>query len=65
MKRTPNHFKLSTCTSIALGLLTASAAHAHEGHGMPGLTHWHSTDVWGFIALAGMVAVVIWMKGRK
>lgn len=37
----------------------ATAVFAHEGHGMDG-THWHATDVWGFIALGGMMVVAIW-----
>lgn len=54
--------------SMAL-ILGAAAAHstalAHEGHDMPGVSHWHSTDVLGFVAIALMVAGAIWMKGRK
>ena len=45
--------------------LTTLAAHAHEGHGQPGATHWHSTDVFGFIALALGVAAAVWWIGRK
>lgn len=47
-----------------LGSLSAPAL-AHEGHGLPGLAHWHATDVLGFVALAAIVAGVIWFKGRK
>ena len=24
-------------------------AQAHEGHGMEGASHYHATDVWGFV----------------
>ena len=52
--------------SLALGLLSFThAAQAHEGHGMPGTAHWHSTDVWGFVVVGGLIAFIIWMKGRK
>ena len=27
-----------------------TAAQAHEGHGLEGASHWHSTDAWGFMA---------------
>jgi hypothetical protein len=33
---------------------------AHENHGLSG-PHWHATDAWGFVALAAMVAVAIWL----
>ncbi len=50
-------------------ILCAAMAHvpvlAHEGHDMPGVSHWHSTDVVGFVAVAGLIAYAIWMKGRK
>jgi hypothetical protein len=50
-------------------ILCAAMAHmpalAHEGHDMPGVSHWHSTDVVGFVALAALIACAIWMKGRK
>ncbi len=43
----------------------ASAAFAHEGHGVLG-THWHATDVWGFVAAAGTVALAVWLtRGGK
>jgi len=53
-----------------LTLLLASAcaalpACAHEGHGMPGFAHWHASDVLGFVAVAAVLAAVIWFKGGK
>lgn len=49
--------------------LTASAATlpawSHEGHGLPGIAHWHASDVLGFIAIAGVVAAILWFKGGK
>jgi uncharacterized membrane protein (DUF4010 family) len=62
MKRT-NFVK--TLPLMVLALLACPAVYAHEGHGLPGFAHWHSTDVVGFIAVAGIAAVVLWMKGRK
>ena len=42
-----------------------SAAMAHEGHGLPGMAHWHATDVLGFVAIGAVLAAVIWFSGRK
>ncbi len=39
----------------------AGPALAHEGHGLVG-GHWHTTDVWGFIALAAAVAIALWFS---
>jgi hypothetical protein len=37
---------------------------AHEGHGMAGASHYHATDVWGFVAFACAAAIVWWFTGR-
>lgn len=42
----------------------ATVVFAHEGHAMTG-THWHATDVWGFVAVAGLLAVALWLSRRK
>ncbi|MGY0195935.1 hypothetical protein ACWA7J_12770 [Leptothrix sp. BB-4] len=47
----------------ALIALTALQAQAHEGHGMPGVSHWHAgdTSLW----LAGIaVAAGLWLARR-
>lgn len=38
-----------------------TAAFAHDGHALAG-THWHATDVWGFVAMAGVLALAIWLS---
>ena len=50
----------------AVALLSASSlAFAHDNHGMLG-SHWHATDVWGFVALGAAIAVAIWLsRGGK
>lgn len=70
--RTAPHTELSTTMKQLrpLSLLLAAAssalpAWAHEGHGMPGFAHWHASDVLGFVAVAAVVAAVIWFKGGK
>jgi hypothetical protein len=51
--------------SIALINLTATAVFAHDGHGLAG-THWHATDVLGFVAAAVAVGVAVWLsRGGK
>ncbi|OGB05110.1 MAG: hypothetical protein A3G29_18270 [Burkholderiales bacterium RIFCSPLOWO2_12_FULL_64_99] len=54
-----------TILILTAGLLAVQTAHAHEGHGLPGISHWHSTDVLGFVVVAALIAGVIWFKGRK
>jgi hypothetical protein len=46
----------------ALSLLGASSlAFAHDDHGLQG-SHWHATDVWGFVALGAAIAVALWLS---
>ncbi len=60
--------KIQNALKIVAALTIGTAAgtsFAHEGHAMAG-THWHATDVWGFVALGVMVVVAIWFsKNRK
>ena len=49
-------------TALCTGLL-ALPAFAHEGHGLFG-SHWHATDVLGFVAAGGAVALMLWFSGR-
>jgi hypothetical protein len=48
----------------ALLALVASAAQAHEGHGLPGASHWHAGDT---LLLVAGVALAAWAiaRGRK
>lgn len=42
-----------------------NSAFAHENYGLEG-AHWHATDTWGFVAVAALVALAVWLgKGRK
>ena len=41
----------------------STAAFSHDGHGLSGI-HWHATDVWGFLAVAAMVAVAVWLSKK-
>ena len=42
----------------------SSLVHAHEGHGMPGPSHWHAGDVSLWVVVV-VVAVALWHKLRK
>jgi hypothetical protein len=47
-------------------LLAAQLALAHEGHGLPGPSHWHASDTWGFVVAAvAVAAAALWWRGRK
>ena len=55
-------FAPSVTTALALAWLHAPVW-AHEGHGLWG-SHWHATDVLGFV-LAIAVALGVWAIGRR
>jgi hypothetical protein len=59
MKKHLHHIALS---SLLLGL--TAAAQAHEGHGLPGTSHWHSTDVIGYVLAAG-IGAALWFSRKK
>ncbi|MFW5330683.1 hypothetical protein [Hydrogenophaga sp. ZJX-1] len=43
--------------------LTALPALAHDGHGLFG-SHWHPTDALGFVAVAGLIALAVWLSKK-
>ncbi|WP_310462167.1 hypothetical protein [Sphaerotilus sp.] len=47
---------------LLLGL--TAVAQAHEGHGLPGASHWHSTDVMGYVLAAG-IGAALWFTRKK
>ena len=56
--------KLFSKSLMAATLASAAfAAQAHEGHGLLG-SHWHATDAFGFVAVAALVGVAIWMSRK-
>jgi hypothetical protein len=56
----------NTMKKITLMLTSAiaTAALAHDGHGLGGSTHWHATDALGFVVAAALVAVAFYF-GKK
>jgi hypothetical protein len=50
----------------ALVLITcAGLVRAHEGHGLPGLSHWHADDVLVLLAAAAVAGLGLWLARRK
>ncbi len=41
----------------------ALASHAHDGHGLFG-SHWHGTDALGFVAVAALAGLALWMSRK-
>ena len=51
-------------TAAAL-LCAAGSALAHGGHGLEA-PHWHATDTFGLLLVAGLAALAIWLsRGSK
>jgi hypothetical protein len=55
--------KSTQFTAPAALWLCTSATWAHDGHSQQG-SHWHATDLWGFVAIGVVLAVAVW-HGRK
>ncbi len=52
---------LLTLAATALPL----AAFAHEGHGLPGASHWHATDTLGLLLVVVLAAGAVWLSRRR
>ena len=55
------HHSIRFAAAAAL-LGAAPAALAHDGHLLTG-SHWHATDLWGFVALAAAAGLALWLGG--
>ncbi len=42
----------------------AGLARAHEGHGLPGLSHWHAGDVAGVLAAVAVAGLWLARRGK-
>jgi uncharacterized membrane protein YkvI len=59
-----NRFATKLIAASAVFTWTSSTF-AHDGHGLQG-SHWHASDVWGFVALGALVVVAVWLsRGDK
>ena len=56
---------LKAISALAALALTSLNTSAHEGHGLPGISHWHSSDALLFVALAAVFGLTYWLGGRK
>jgi hypothetical protein len=50
---------MNTLRLLAAALLSSPAL-GHEGHGMPGIGHWHATDALGLLLAGGLAALAVW-----
>jgi hypothetical protein len=54
---------MSLLRSVTALLLTAAgAAHAHPGHGAVQEWHWHATDTGGFLLVAVLAGLALWLS---
>ena len=59
-----NTFTTFSIAIIAI-LIRPGVAFSHEGHGLGG-SHWHATDVGGFVGFGVALAVAVWLsRGNK
>ena len=49
-------------TAFAAAFATLPAL-AHEGHGLFG-SHWHATDALGFVGVAALIGLALWMSRK-
>ena len=54
----------SALTALA-GLAASATALAHPGHGAVSEGHWHATDSWGFLMVAVLLGVALWLSRGK
>lgn len=50
-----------TLNGVAL-LAGSACAFAHDGPGLPSGAHWHATDVSGFLLVAVLATLAIWLS---
>ncbi len=59
--------KLFTIKLIAIQeiITPATSIYAHDGHSLTG-SHWHASDVFGFVILAAAIGLTLWFgRGGK
>ena len=54
-----------SASALAWAALAATPAAAHEGHGLPGSSHWHATDTAGLLLVLVLAAGAVWWNRRK
>ena len=56
---------LRSLTFFATFLAVALPAWAHDGHGLPGASHWHASDTLGVLLVAALAAGAVAWSRRK
>ncbi len=56
---------MKNLSPVFLLLLLAGTAAAHEGHGMPGSSHWHASDLLLPLLVAALAGLGWWLGRRK
>jgi hypothetical protein len=56
---------LSRALAMTPACLATPLALAHEGHGLPGASHWHATDTLGLLLVGAVAAAAAWWLRRK
>jgi hypothetical protein len=64
MNPQPEDRTMKTLLAAAAALIP-TLTRAHEGHGMPGASHWHATDAVGLLVVVALAAGAWWWIRRK
>jgi hypothetical protein len=56
---------MKTFIRSLIAACAAAPAWAHEGHGLPGASHWHATDTFGLLLVALLAGAAIAWSRRK
>ena len=56
---------LRSLTALATSFAAALPAWAHDGHGLPGTSHWHASDTLGLLLVAALAAGAVAWSRRK
>ena len=54
--------RLRPAALIAPLLALAASAHAHPGHGASSAWHWHASDTSGFLTVAVLAGLALWLS---
>ena len=53
-----------TMTSFVALMVASSSVLAHEGHGLPGASHWHASDLVGYGLALAVGLAVLWFRRK-
>jgi hypothetical protein len=49
-------------TALLLGTAAALPALAHPGHAAAAEIHWHASDTYGFLVVAALAGLALWLS---